>query len=774
MWNRLARLCRVKRPVALAAAAALLVVVLGLLWGGRTLAKLDARVEERFSGRLFSIPSTVYAAPLVLYPGMEVRRVGLSGRLERLRYRLASGSHVRLGEFARLPGRIRIGRRAFELPSRSDEGGVVDLLLDRDGRIEKIRDARGRYLPLVELEPEVLGQLHGAARADRRLVRLDEIPPVLVDAILAIEDQRFFEHPCVDVRRVFGALLANVRARRIVQGASTLTQQLVKNFYLGPERTLRRKFREAVMACLLERRHTKEEILEVYLNEVYVGQRGSVAIHGVGEAAFHYFAKDVSDLTLAESALIAGLIKGPNLYSPYANPATALARRDLVLEVLRAQGAISEAEYEQGVAEPIHAEIQPEEENPAPYFVEHLRQDLAAVYGDEILESEGLGIYSTFDPHLQRVANRSLQAGLERLESRFPQLLSEDSPLQGALVALVPRTGEILALVGGRDYAKSQFNRATRAHRQPGSVFKPVVALAALSRRGDGPPSHTLVSPLLDEPLEVDTPQGVWAPVNYDEEFRGLVTVRNAIEQSLNVPVARLGLEVGLERIIETARKMGLAGPLQPVPSLALGVFEVTLLEVARAYAVLAAEGVRPTVRTYRQVQDQEGTVLERQPLQFERVFDADEVYLVTSVLQGVVDRGTGRAVRRLGVHGPVAGKTGTTSAYRDAWFVGYTPDLLVAVWIGFDDGRSLDVPGSVAALPVVADFLLSVLGPEGWRSFDPPPGIVRVAYEPDSGPQGNGGSFWGPESFLDGTEPVRRSSETPVERALGWLRDRL
>jgi penicillin-binding protein 1B len=492
-----------RRPIALAVAAVSLGLVLGVVWGVRTLVEIDGRVEERFAGRLFSIPSTVYAAPLVLYPGLEVRHVGLSARLERLRYRLASGSHVRLGEFARLPGRIRIGRRPFDLPSRSDPGGVVDLLLDRDGRIERIRGAEGRYLPLVELEPEVLGQLHGPSRADRRLVQLQDVPPVLVDAVLGIEDQRFYQHPCVDVRRVFGALFANVRAGRIVQGASTLTQQLVKNFYLGPERTFRRKLREAVMACLLERRHTKEEILEVYLNEVYVGQRGSVAIHGVGEAAFHYFAKGMSDLTLGEAAVLAGLIKGPNLYSPYTNPEAALSRRNLVLEVLRDQGSISEEEYVLAVGEPLHVEARPEEENPAPYFVEHLRQDLAHVYGEEILESEGLEIYSTFDPHLQRVANRAVRAGLEQLESRFPSLRSEESPLQGALVALVPRTGEILALVGGRDYATSQFNRATHARRQPGSVFKPVVALAALSRRQEGSPSHTLVSSLLDEPLAV-------------------------------------------------------------------------------------------------------------------------------------------------------------------------------------------------------------------------------------------------------------------------------
>jgi penicillin-binding protein 1B len=744
------------------------------VWGVGLLSRLDTQVEARFSGRLFSVPSTVYAAPLVLYPGLDVRRAGFLERLERLRYRPVSGTEVHLGEFARLPGRIRFGRRPFQFASREDPGGVIDVLLDRSGRIEMLRDAVQREIPLTELEPEVLGELHGPSRSDRRLVALEEVPPVLVDAVLAIEDHRFFEHPGVDVRRVFGAMAANLKAGRIVQGASTLTQQLVKNFYLGPQRTLRRKLREAAMACLLERRHTKEEILEAYLNEVYLGQRGSVAIHGVGEGAFHYFAKRIGELTLSEAALLAGLIKGPNLYSPYTATSPARARRDLVLGVLRDRGSISEEEYQQALAEPVGVEERPQEENPAPYFVEHLRQDLAGVYGEELLESEGLAIFTTFDPHLQRIANRSLRAGLERLETRFPDLRSEESPLQAALVALVPRTGEILALVGGRDYSTTQFNRATQARRQPGSVFKPVVALSAVARGAGGVPSHTLASLLLDEPLTVEGPGGEWSPVNYDGEFRGPVTLRESIEQSLNVPVARLGLEVGPEKIIETARKMGFEGPLQPVPSLALGVFEMTLLEVARAYSVLAADGVRPTLRTYREVRDEQGQVLERKPLRFERVFEPEECYLVTSLLEGVVDRGTGRGLRRLGIRGPAAGKTGTTSGFRDAWFVTYLPDLLVATWVGFDDGRSLGVPGAVAALPIAADFLLAARGPEGWAPFSPPPGVVRVAYDPDAARDGGPGFVGASEIFLAGTEPRRRVGETPVRRALIWLRDRL
>ncbi|MEE8557428.1 MAG: PBP1A family penicillin-binding protein [Myxococcota bacterium] len=748
--------------------------ILLVVAAARTLGDLEARVEGRFAGRLFALPSRVYSAPMLLYPGMDVRRLGLTERLTRLRYRTVSGPAVRVGEVALLADRIRIGRRPFRSAHGQQGGGVLDVEIGRDGRIRALRDGAGSDVPVGEIEPELLGELHGVDRADRRLVLLEQVPTELVDAIVSVEDQRFFDHPCIDLRRMVGALVANVQALRVVQGASTLTQQLVKNFYLGPERTLGRKLREVVMACLLERRHSKEEILETYLNEVYLGQRGSVAVHGVGEAAFHYFAKRVEDLTLSEAALIAGLIKGPNLYSPFRHPTSARARRDLVLGILRARELIEEERFLAALEEPMVVGEQPREERPAPYFVDHLRTDLVQVYGEEILHAEGFSIHTTLDPHLQRLARRAIQRGIERLEGRATDFVGPKVPLQAALVALNPRTGEIMALVGGRDYATSQFSRATMARRQPGSIFKPVVALAALAGRGGGVPSHTAVSSLLDAPLEVDGPQGTWRPVNYDGEFRGPVTLRAAIERSLNVPVARLGLELGPERIIETARKMGLPGPFEPVASLALGVSEVTLLGIARAYAVLAAGGVRPVLRSYREVLDVQGNVVKRTPLRFERVFSREETYLVTSLLEGVIERGTGRGLRARGFLGPVAGKTGTTSGFRDAWFVAYIPDLLVAAWVGFDDGQSLEVPGSVAALPLVADFLLDAVGPEGRGGFARPPGVTRVSVDPHTGLLAGGGCPGTPEVFLAGTAPTLSCSPGAVERLIGWMRKRL
>jgi penicillin-binding protein 1B len=518
--------------------------------------------------------------------------------------------------------------------------------------------------------------------------------------------------------------------------------------------------------------------MEAYLNEVYMGQRGSVAIHGMGEAAHYYFAKDVRDLTHPEAALLAGVIKGPALYSPYSHPERALARRNLVLEVLLKESLVDEAAYEEAIATDLGVRGYLVEDNPAPYFVEFLRQDLARVYGDEILASEGLSVFTTLDPRAQRLANQAVREGLERLERDFPPLRRDESPLQAALVALVPTTGEIIALVGGRDYTLSQFNRATQAHRQPGSVFKPIVALAALARLGDPVPPFTLASRLQDEPLQVSTPSGEWAPANYDGEFRGDVTLRQAIEQSLNVPVARLGLRIGPERIIRTARRMGIESSLEAVPSLALGTFEVTVLEMASAYAVLASGGVVPVLRSYAQVVNEDGRVLERKPLDFVRAFEPTETYLVTSLLQGVVDRGTGRALRRLGYRGDVAGKTGTTSDYRDAWFIGFTPDLLVGVWVGFDDAKGLGIPGSVAALPIFAKFLMGLNGADGTSAFLSPPALERIAIHHESGLRAGRDCPGDPELFLRGTAPTRRcgseQGDTTLDRMFDWFRERL
>jgi penicillin-binding protein 1B len=733
------------------------------IWAAVSISELEDRVEARFQGRLFAVPSRVYSRPLELRIGVDVERTRVRERLERMGYvdALAGKRALRPGEFRQTPGSFEVYRRASRLPDRNDPATLFSLRL-AGTRVTAVRDQAGELLASASLEPEIIAQFHGVERADRRLEALADVPPVLVDAIIAVEDQSFFEHNGIHLWRIAGAMLANVRAGRVVQGGSTLTQQLAKNFYLTRERTLARKATEALMALLLERNHTKREILEAYLNEVYMGQRGSVAIHGVGEASQHYFGKQVGELTLPEAALLAGLIKGPNLYSPYKHPESARKRRDLVLSVLREQEKIGREEYESALIADLGVRDVYVDEHVAPYFVEALRQDLSDRYGEEILQSEGMAIYSTLDAELQRAANAAVAKQLERLEKDYPKLRRPGSPLQAAVVALAPRSGEILALVGGRDYKLSQFNRASQALRQPGSVFKPIVLLTAVSRRA-GEPTFTLLSKLEDDPFTVKLPTGTWQPVNYDGEYRGTVTVRDAIEQSMNVPVAKLGIAVGPDHIVETARRLGITSPLLAVPSVSLGAFEVTVLEAARAYAALAAAGSLPVLRSYTAVVHADGRVLEEQPVEAQTVFDPAEVYLVTSALEGVVDRGTGAALRSLGFEGDIAGKTGTSSDFRDAWFIGYTPDIVIAVWVGFDDAQSVRVAGSVAALPIFADVLEVARGKAPAAEFSVPTGVETIEVDVDSGLRAGflcGGTS---EVFLLGTAP---------EGACGIFRD--
>jgi penicillin-binding protein 1B len=778
------------------AALVLLLLAVTAMWAWSAVSALEERVEARFQGRLFAVPSRVYSRPLELRAGVDVERVRLKERLERMGYVPAVGKKAQLR-----PGHFREKDASFEIQRRPAPGvpvGPLDRLALRlsGSRIAAVRNGEGELLPSAELEPEIIAQFHGEERADRRLAGLDQVPPVLIDAIIAIEDQAFYEHRGITVWRIAGAMLANLRAGRVVQGGSTLTQQLVKNFYLTRERTVSRKLTEAAMALLLERNHTKPEILEAYLNEVYMGQRGSVAIHGVGEAAQHYFGKDVAELGLSEAALLAGMIKGPNLYSPYRRPEEARKRRDLVLSVLLQEGKIDRDAYESALVADLGVRDVQVDENVAPYFVEEIRQELVERYGEELLQSEGLAIHTTLDAELQRAANAAVTRQLERLERDFPKLARAESPLQAAVIALAPKTGEVLALVGGRDYKKSQFNRATQARRQPGSVFKPVVLLAALARRDDAEPI-TLASKLEDEPFVADLPNGSWRPVNYDGEYRGLVTVRAAIEQSLNVPVARLGLAIGPARVVETARRLGVTSPLAPVPSVSLGSYEVSMVEVARAYATLASGGVLPSLLTWTDVVHADGRIVEERTPDAVRVFDPAEVYLVTSALEGAVDRGTAAPLRSLGFRGQIAGKTGTSSDYRDAWFVGYTPDLVIAVWVGFDDGASVRLTGAVAALPIFADVLEAARGKSPGSEWSVPTGVEAVDVNAESGLRA--GFLCGGETeyFLLGTAPVgscgpfgdedgyepepgeprreaRRPRENPIqsafERIFGWI----
>jgi penicillin-binding protein 1B len=591
--------------------------------------------------------------------------------------------------------------------------------------------------------PIALGTLDGTPLEQRIPVRFSAFPDHLVQAVLAVEDQRFYDHYGVDLLRIGGALLANLKAGSITQGGSTVTQQLAKNLFLTASRSPVRKLRELALALALEARYSKTTILEAYLNEIYLGQDGARGIHGVGAAARYYFGKEVRRLSLAESALLAGMIRAPNRAAPTRNPEAARQRRDLVLQLMVAQARITRPLATRASRAGIPTRAYPARTVDGRHFRDFIRAAPPSRRPTGRLPARGVALYTTLDATLQRAAERALHSGLARF--RAPDV-------EASLVALDPRTGELLALVGGRDYGASQFNRATEALRQPGSAFKPVVAVAALERSGGHDPAFTLASLVEDEPLRVNTPAGPWQPNNYDGQFRGRVTFREAMEQSLNVPFARVGLSLGPERIVAAARRLGITSPLQAVPSLALGSSEVSLLELVRAYGVLAAGGDLAATQVILGQSPSRLPVLPSSRPTPTRVIDPAVAYLVTSTLEGAVARGTGRALNADGRFGAIAGKTGTSNDWRDAWFIAYSPSLVVGVWVGFDDGRSLGMSGATAALPIVARFLAEARSDEGWENFEVPQGITEgYVTLADGGWFSQCGSR---EVFLQGTEP--------------------
>ena len=736
--------------------SALLLAFGGGIFVARGVVRLDRLVRERFAGRLFRVPSRVYSAPTILFAGLDLDRADLRGVLRRLGYRESASETLDApGAFRWEPKRVLLYTRAFDHPTRPETARRIELRLE-GSQIESVRDAETDHeLAAVMLEPELVGSYYGLDHEQRELVRLGEVPRHLVDAILAVEDQRFEEHHGIDPVRIVGAMWANLRARGIAQGGSTVTEQLVKNFFLTPERTFGRRFKTAAMSLIVEARYSKDEILECYLNEIYLGQRGSTAIHGVGEASRFYFGKTVRDLRVEDSAMLAGLIHSPGGDSPFADPARARVRRDLVLQLMLAQGRIDQATYEAAHAQPIALAPRTLEPRETRYFLDAVREQLPEVYDHDVLASEGLRIYSTLDLHLQQLAATALHDGLDALEKQLPALRVENGPrIQGCLLALRPQTGEVLALVGGRDYGESQYDRCTQSKRPAGSSFKPFVYIAALETT-DSPPAITLASQLDDSPLSIHTPSGNWSPVNYDHKFHGMVSVRDALEHSMNVATARLAQGVGIDRVADVARRLGIESDLELVPSLALGAADVAPLELARAYATIDNNGVRSEVRFFEDLTDPSGHVLERRPMAFERVLDPATAYLAVSLLEGVVDRGTASAIRKSGMRGPIAGKTGTTNESKDAWFVGFTPDLVAVVWVGFDDPRGMRYPAARLAVPIWQRFLRDATGGEVHGSFSPPPGVITADIDPVTGALAlEGCPRRQPEFFIEGTEP--------------------
>jgi penicillin-binding protein 1B len=726
----------VRRAVLVLAALVLIAAVVGAGVAFHELRELDRVVVEKFNGRRWNFPSRIYSDAFLIYPGLNARAAGLTERLQRLNYRANDSEPLRKGDFRRTPTGLDIFLRDFSYPGQRVEDRLVHLAIDRDVIVSMRDVGSGADLYSLQLEPELVSGLYATTWEERREVHLKDLPPQLMRAVILTEDRRFYSHRGVDPIGVARAMLTDLRHGGVVQGGSTLTQQLMKNFFLSEERTMHRKLKEVTMAMLAERRYGKDEILENYLNEIYLGQNGVQGIFGVWEASQFYFARQPQELSLGDVALLAGLIRAPNALSPFRRPERARARRDTVLRLLLDSGDISRSEYDAAVNEPLQLAAAHAGGNAAPYFVDYLREDLSHNYPREVLTSEGLGIFTTLDVQLQQLATATVADGLADLEQRYPALTrrSDGRRVQAALIAVRPQTGAIVAMVGGRDYETSQFNRAVHAQRQPGSIFKPVVFLAAFDAARDADDPITPASPVLDEPFEWHYDSGTWQPSNYRDTYFGQVTARRALELSLNAATARIANRVGLPAIIDVAQRIGIESPLPALPSVVLGSAEVTPIEVAQAYAVIANQGLKAVLRGANKVVDRQGQMVERRPLAVERAVSPEAAYLVTHLMEGVLERGTARGVREHGFTRPSAGKTGTTNDERDAWFAGFTPALLAVVWVGFDNGEPLGLTGAEAAVPIWTEFMQRATAAAPPSGFQPPSGIALVRIDPYTG----------------------------------------
>ena len=683
-------------------------------------------VDARLASGYLTSRAGIYAAPRTL-------REGQSMTVERLTEVLRRAGYVE-GEASRVwSGQFKVEGDAVEIfpsdsPGLADASGatVVRVEFDRRGRVANIR-GDGALLDSYTLAPEPLTVDAFEKTSDRAALTYEEIPETLRRAVLSIEDRRFFEHGAVDLWGVARAAFSwSDEARELKQGGSTITQQLVKNTYLTPERTLRRKFREAALASVVENRIRKQDIFALYCNEIYLGQRGAIAVRGVRLAARVFFGKELKDLSLAESATIAGMIQSPARYAPDRHPDDARARRNLVLAGMLRDGAITAEQARAACDEPVVVAPPERVDATAPYFIDYASREAESRFADTSEESgQNLRVYTTLDLDLQRVAEEAVGRQVERLEKVFK---GKRKP-QAALVALDPRNGHVLAMVGGTSYAMSQLNRATDARRQPGSVFKPVVYAAAL---------ESGISPLS---LSQDAPREFtydvrarYRPANYGGDFSMRdVTLRTGLVRSLNVVTVDVAMRAGLTRVAALAEQMGLPRP-KPFPALALGTTEATPLEVATAYTALAGGGRRVRPAPLLRVEGGGGAQFDEELVTGEQVLKPATAYMLTDMLSAVIDHGTARAARGAFKGTAVAGKTGTS---RDGWFAGYTPNLVCVVWVGFDDGGELELTGADAALPAWTEFVKRAveLRPElGGAEFTRPASVTFVDIDPETG----------------------------------------
>jgi penicillin-binding protein 1B len=723
-------------------------VVLGVLlpW----VIYLNHQVTTEFEGRKWDLPSRVYARPLELYGGLALTLSDLEVELDAAGYR-RENSASRPGSYAIAGQSVDVFRRGFRFPDGREDSLRFTVRLDR-GRVRSVADTAGRSLDLVRLEPAEIASIYPLQKEDRTLVRIEDVPPLLITGLQAVEDRNFKHHPGVDLKGIARAALANLRAGRAVQGGSTLTQQLVKNYFLSDERTVLRKVNEAIMAVLLEIHYDKAEILQAYLNEVFLGQQGANAIHGFGQASLYYFDRPLDQLPPEDLALLVGLVRGASYYNPRRHPERALKRRNQVLEALLETGLLNRAAFERAIAAPLGITAQPRSRSTRYHaFIDLVRQQLAVVYREEDLKTEGLQIFTTLAPSDQEKAQAAVSRGLEALEKR-----GLSPKLQAAMVLADASSGEIRALVGDRDPTVAGFNRALNARRQIGSVIKPLVYLLALEHERD----YNLTTRIEDEPLALQQADGtVWSPDNYDGISHGEVTLLEALTHSYNQATVRLGLNIGINHLLNKLQQLGVGAEVAAVPSVFLGAVELTPMEVTQIYQSLAAGGYSVPLRALLAVQTDAGDELVRYPLRMMPLTRREVVGVLNYALTQVVERGTARALPGLiGKDTVIAGKTGTTNDRRDSWFVGYTRNRVAVSWVGRDDNEPAGVTGSNAAMQLWAGLFrelavepVDLRMPDGafWLWVDRKSGQLSDQQCPDAVQL----------PFVEGSEPVELSS---------------
>ena len=709
-------------------------------------------IDKRLGGGEDRPMPRIYGRTFEVTPGQALSVAELRARLTNVGY-VEKAKPEQPGEFAPTP----TGLLLVTKPVGTQKSEIVKIEFSKGpgSVVTKMGPPIGKgTVNKVTLEAPLLAALASGER--RRYVPLSAIPKRMINAVLAIEDRRFYDHPGIDPIGAIGALVRNLRGdKAYLAGGSTLTQQIVKNTFLTPEKTLKRKLSEQFIAIVMERRLTKDQILELYLNEVVLGQRGPFEIHGVAEATRVFFGVDLRNVSIAQAATIAGVIQSPSRLSPFRNPERALERRNVVLKEMAEAGFITPEEKTKAQAEPIGVSARAME-NEAPYFVDYVSQIVDDGYAGLLKKDANVDVYTTLDSYLQRIAQEALAEGIAQVDKRLAARKKKEIA-QAAMVVADAHTGEILAMIGGRGYSQSQYNRAVTSRRQPGSTFKPFVYLAAFEKMAEtGGKELTPATIQIDEPTTwVDDLGKPYSPGNYQNEYDGPVTLRFALAHSRNIVAIKVAEQTGYDRVADLWKKVGVGTPAKPYPSIALGVFEASPVEMTSAYTLFENAGVLHPLRAIQRIiengQDKKVKVDDPRP-----IARPETTFLVTNMLRSVLDEGTAAAARTWGFTVDGAGKTGTTNDQRDAWFIGFTPDLIATVWVGFDNNNPIGLTGAEAALPIWTAFMKRAVSGRPERSFDVPEGLVFVDIDKETGKLATPGC---PktirEAFLPGTEPT-------------------